>query len=228
MIKRGILVLMLISASAAARAADEDIYIEFLWSKTPGGALARQETRQFVTEGEHDPQICVAANAAPTDVGGLTLELSDANGARVWQQTHADYRGSKRCYRVVLGHDAASGMWTAQVRLGDGRSGSRQIRVDRRIEDSPYYQERSVPYVAGRPNYDASIPAAEWVGRVAWVMAVDPQGRVTEVEIESAEGVGERLRERAIAAGYLSLFPPDPERAIMPLRAQRSLSFAAE
>lgn len=82
--------------------------------------------------------------------------------------------------------------------------------------------------MAGRPNYDASIPAAEWVGRLDWVLEVDPQGRVTEVEIESAEGVGERLRERAIAAGYLSLFPPDPERATTRLQAQRSLSLDAE
>jgi hypothetical protein len=228
MIKRGILALMLLSTSAVGNAANDDIYIEFLWSKTPQGALARQETRQFLSEGEHDPQICVAANAAPTEVGGLQLELLDANGIRVWQQSYPDYRGSKRCYRAELDQRAASGMWTAQVWLGDGRSGSRQIRVDRRIEDSPYYLERSVPYVAGRPNYDASIPSAEWVGHVAWLMKVDPQGRVTAVEIESAEGVGERLRDRVVAAGYLSLFPPDPERVSTPLRAQRSLSFAAE
>ncbi len=45
-------------------------------------------------------------------------------------------------------------------------------------------------------------------------MDVDPLGRVTQVEVEVAEGVGERLRERAIAAGYLTLFPPDPGRAL--------------
>ncbi|AUZ56244.1 hypothetical protein B1L07_15455 [Stenotrophomonas acidaminiphila] len=57
-------------------------------------------------------------------------------------------------------------------------------------------------------------------------MDVDPQGKVTHVDVEVAEGVGERLRDRAIAAGYLSLFPPDPGRAATPLRWRRSLDFA--
>ncbi|SBV37273.1 conserved hypothetical protein [uncultured Stenotrophomonas sp.] len=116
----------------------------------------------------------------------------------------------------------------AKVRLGDGRTQEARIRVDPRIEDSPYYLERGVPYVVGRPNYDGAIPAAEWSGRLVWAMDVDPQGRVTHVEVEVAEGVGERIRDRAIAAGYLSLFPPDPARAATPLRWRRSLSFAPE
>ncbi|MCL7714711.1 hypothetical protein K5L01_08655 [Stenotrophomonas sp. CPCC 101365] len=59
-------------------------------------------------------------------------------------------------------------------------------------------------------------------------MEVDPEGRVTHVEIEVAEGIGEHLRDRAFAAGYMSLFPPDPARAATPLRWRRSLSFAPE
>ncbi|MBD9536023.1 hypothetical protein IB227_09230 [Stenotrophomonas sp. STM01] len=59
-------------------------------------------------------------------------------------------------------------------------------------------------------------------------MDVDPQGKVTHVEVEVAEGVGERLRDRAIAAGYLSLFPPDPRRAGTPLRWRRTLDFAPQ
>ncbi len=59
-------------------------------------------------------------------------------------------------------------------------------------------------------------------------MDVDPQGRVTHVEVEVAEGVGERIRDRAIAAGYMTLFPPDPARAATPLRWRRALSFAPE
>ncbi|QHB73916.1 hypothetical protein GQ674_16095 [Stenotrophomonas sp. 364] len=59
-------------------------------------------------------------------------------------------------------------------------------------------------------------------------MDVDPQGRVTHVAIVAAEGVGTRLRDRAIAAGYISLFPPDAARTQTPLRARRALSFAAE
>lgn len=214
--------------SGNVAAEDTDIYIEFLWSKPPADSLARQQTRQFVTEGGHDHQICVAANAKPTEVGGLQLELLDAQGKRVSLQQHADYQGAKRCYRADLGKDGAPGDWTMRVVLGDGREHSAQIRVDPRIEDSPQYRDLSAPYVAGRPNYDASIPAEQWVGRLVWAMDVDPQGKVTHVDVEVAEGVGERLRERAIAAGYMSLFPPDPARATTPLRWRRTLSFAAE
>ncbi|WP_269789671.1 hypothetical protein [Stenotrophomonas sp. Iso1] len=214
--------------SGNVAAEDTDIYIEFLWSKPSADSLARQQTRQFVTEGGHDHQICVAANAKPTEVGGLQLELLDAQGKRVSLQQHADYQGTKRCYPADLGKDGAPGEWTVRAVLGDGREHSAQIRVDHRIEDSPQYRELSAPYVAGRPNYDASIPAEQWVGRLVWAMDVDPQGKVTHVDVEVAEGVGERLRERAIAAGYMSLFPPDPARATTPLRWRRTLSFAPE
>jgi len=221
-------IIALLSSAVAGSAAAEGIYIEFLWSKTPQGAIARQETRQFLTEGGHEHQVCVAANAKETDVGGLWVEFLDADGRRVSLEEHADYLGTKRCYPANLGKDGAPGVWTARARLGDGRAQEKTVRVDPRIEDSPYHLERGVPYVAGRPNYDGSIPPAEWSGRLVWAMDVDPQGRVTHVEVEVAEGVGERIRDRAIAAGYLSLFPPDPARAATPLRARRSLSFAPE
>ncbi|MCD7099563.1 hypothetical protein [Stenotrophomonas sp. MMGLT7] len=209
-------------------AKDVDIYIEFLWAKPPAGAIARQETRQFVSEGSHDHQVCIAANAEPTDVGGLQLEFLDAKGSRVSLERHPDYRGAKHCYPANLGKHGVPGEWTVRAVLGDGREQSARIRVDPRIEDSPQYRMRNVPYVAGRPNYDASIPPEEWVGRLVWAMDVDPQGKVTHVEVEVAEGVGERLRDRAIAAGYLTLFPPDPGRAAAPLRWRRTLSFASE
>jgi len=222
--------LLLLSGNAVAEA--EDIYIEFLWSKAPADALARQQTRQFVMQGQHEHQICVAANAKPTDVGGLQIEMLDADGKRVSLQQHDDYRGSKQCYRADLGADlaeaGAAGDWTARVNLGDGRTQRASIRVDRTLEESPQFLDRGQPYVAGRPNYDASIPPEQWVGKLVWAVDVDPQGRVTHVEVEVAEGVGERLRERAIAAGYLSLFPPDPARATVPLRWRRTLQFASE
>ncbi len=211
-----------------AAATDAGIHIEFLWSKPPADAIARQQTRQFVTEGGHDHQICITATASPADVGELQLELLDATGKRVSLQRHADYRGTKRCYPAELGKGGTAGEWTVRAVLGDGREQAAQVRVDPRIEDSPQYLARSVPYVAGRPNYDASIPPQQWVGRLVWAMDVDSQGKVTHVDVEVAEGVGERLRERAIAAGYMTLFPPDPGRATKPLRWSRTLSFAAE
>ncbi|HBK45571.1 MAG TPA: hypothetical protein DDZ67_03890 [Xanthomonadaceae bacterium] len=56
-------------------------------------------------------------------------------------------------------------------------------------------------------------------------MHVDADGKVTQVEIEQAEGVGERMRERALAAGYLSLFPPDPSRGKEGITFRRELAF---
>lgn len=223
---RHLAVPILLSLCGAAAAQDSGIYIEFLWSRTPADALARQQTRQFVMTGDQEHQICVAATAATGDVGGLQLELRDADGTPVSLQRHDDYRGAKRCYRADLGSGGRPGDWTAHVVLGDGGSNTATIRVDPRLEDSPLFQQRDVPYVAGRPNYDASIAPEQWAGRLVWAMDVDPQGKVTHVEVEVAEGVGERLRDRAIAAGYLSLFPPDPGRAGTPLRWRRSLDFA--
>ncbi|KOR46466.1 hypothetical protein ADT25_06825 [Xanthomonas oryzae] len=59
-------------------------------------------------------------------------------------------------------------------------------------------------------------------------MQVNPQGTVTEVTVVTAEGVGLKLRSRAIAAGYLSLFFPDKRRARTPLLWRRELSFEPE
>ncbi|MEA5666014.1 hypothetical protein VA603_00490 [Stenotrophomonas sp. MH1] len=219
-------VLLWLCGPAAAQ--DSPIYIEFLWSRTPADAIARQQTRQFVMTGDHEHQICVAANATTDDVGGLQLELRDADGKRVSLHRYDDYRGAKRCYRADLGIGGRPGDWTAHVLLGDGGTNTATIRVDPSLEDSPLFQERGIPYVAGRPNYDASIPPEQWSGRLVWAMDVDPQGKVTHVEVEVAEGVGERLRDRAIAAGYLNLFPPDPGRAGTPLRWRRTLDFAPQ
>lgn len=71
---------VLLSLCGPAAAQDSPIYIEFLWSRTPADAIARQQTRQFVMTGDHEHQICVAANATTDDVGGLQLELRDADG----------------------------------------------------------------------------------------------------------------------------------------------------
>jgi hypothetical protein len=229
-IRCGLSILLLASPAAqASQAANtEAIYIEFLWARTPVGALARQQTRQFVLEDGPVHQVCVAANAHDTDVQGLTLAIRDAAGTEVSRSTHADYRGRKQCFPAQLGHAGAPGQWTVDTWLGDGRHASATVRVDRTLDDSPYMRDPAIAYVYGRPNYDADIPPADWVGRVEWQMDVDPQGRVTHVAIVATEGVGTHLRDRAIAAGYISLFPPDAARTQTPLRARRALSFAAE
>ncbi|PPU53955.1 hypothetical protein XdyCFBP7245_20720 [Xanthomonas dyei] len=59
-------------------------------------------------------------------------------------------------------------------------------------------------------------------------MTVDAQGKVTAVSVSTAEGVGLKLRDRAIAAGYLSLFFPDKQRETTPLIWRRELLFAPE
>ena len=56
-------------------------------------------------------------------------------------------------------------------------------------------------------------------------MHVNSAGVVTDVEIESAEGVGEKMKARGIAAGFLSLFPPDPSRGPQGITYRRVLNF---
>ena len=219
--------LLLILASPVAVAA-EDVYVEFLWAPTPADALARSQTQLFIADGHRDHRICVAANLVDTDVAGLHIDIRDAKGVQVSRTAHEDYRGRKKCYAADLGSTGAAGMWTVDAVLGDGRRGSAQIRVDPTLEASPLYLRHDQPYVAGRPNYDASIPPAEWVGKLVWAMDVDAAGKVTHVEVETAEGIGERLRERALAAGWLTRFGPDPARAQTPLRWRRTLEFASE
>lgn len=217
-----------VSAAASAQEAQESVYIEFLWSKPPKESLARQETRQFITQGANTQQICVAASRDDTDVGGLSLDVRDASGKLISHEEHPDYRGIKRCFPARLATEATWGMWTVEAKLGDGRSASKKIRVDPRIEDSPLFLDKGAPYVIGRPNYDASIPDDQWEGKLVWAMTVDPQGQVTHVEVEVAEGVGAKIKDRAIQAGYMTLFSPDQDRAAKPLIWRRTLEFAPD
>lgn len=214
---------LLVADPALADTLDERIYMEFLWAKTPDGALARQQTRQFVTASEHGHQVCVAAPAAK----GLELLVLDAKGREMSRQRDPDFSGRKHCYPAVLGRGGSPGQWTVRAILGDGRSNEGTVLVHARLEDSPSYRQPQ-PYVLGRPNYDDSIPPQQWSGRLVWAMTVDAQGWVTDVVVEEAVGVGERLRERAIAAGYLSLFPPGLARESEPLVWRRQLDFAPD
>jgi len=54
------------------------------------------------------------------------------------------------------------------------------------------------------------------------------QGRVFRVDIEVAEGVGEQMKQRAIEAGYLSLFPPDASRGEQGLTFRREFRFSPD
>lgn len=208
--------------------AGEEIYVEFLWEPEPTGSIARQQTIQFLTDGKHKHQVCVAATRDDTDVGGLVLIVNDASGREVSSHSYADYRGIKKCYDADLGKDGRPGLWTFRAKTGNGQVGEGTLQVHARLQDSPLSKQLGVPYVAGRPNYDPSIPPQEWQGRLVWDMTVDADGRVTNVSVVTAEGVGAKLRDRAIAAGYLSLFFPDEMRKSKPLVWQRELSFAPE
>ncbi|WP_238155912.1 MULTISPECIES: hypothetical protein [Xanthomonas] len=215
-------------AAAAAASANESVYLEFLWEARPPHSIARQQTIQFLTDGQHLHQICVATDLADTDVRGLMLKAFDASGREVSSHQYPEYRGAKQCYGADLGHSGAPGLWTFQAQTGDGRTGESTIQVNAKLEDSPLSTDPGTPYVVGRPNYDASIPPDQWRGRLVWDMTVDAQGTVTDVSVVTAEGVGLKLRDRAIAAGYLSLFFPDKQRENTPLVWRRELSFAPE
>ncbi|MCF5956018.1 hypothetical protein, partial [Xanthomonas perforans] len=206
----------------------DKVYLEFLWDARPPHSIARQQTIQFLTDGQHTHQVCVATNLAETDVGGLVVKAFDASGQEVSSHQYPDYRGVKHCYDADLGQGGKPGLWTFRASTGDGRTGEETLQVHARLADSPLSNDPGTPYVVGRPNYDAAIPPAEWHGRLIWEMQVNPQGTVTGVTVVTAEGVGLKLRSRAIAAGYLSLFFPDQRRARTPLLWRRELLFEPE
>ncbi|AEO42292.1 hypothetical protein [Xanthomonas euvesicatoria] len=214
--------------SHSATAADDKVYLEFLWDARPPHSIARQQTIQFLTDGQHTHQVCVATNLAETDVGGLVVKAFDASGQEVSSHQYPDYRGVKHCYDADLGQGGKPGLWTFRASTGDGRTGEETLQVHARLADSPLSNDPGTPYVVGRPNYDAAIPPAGWHGRLIWEMQVNPQGTVTGVTVVTAEGVGLKLRSRAIAAGYLSLFFPDQRRARTPLLWRRELLFEPE
>ncbi|MDR7193702.1 hypothetical protein [Luteimonas terrae] len=216
------------SMIAKATSLDESVQIEFLWAPTPADALARQPTRGFLLDGQHAHQICVVAIRAPHAYRELRIDVADADGRQVGSQQHDDFRSDKRCYPVALDPRGAPGSWTFTVFLDGAQRETGSIEVARRLEEAAFYRPSGIPYVLGRPNYDASIPPDAFIGRLVWIMDVDTDGRVTDVKVENAEGVGERMRHRAIAAGWLSLFPPDPARAAEPLRYRRELTFATD
>jgi hypothetical protein len=201
-------------------------YIEFLWSKTDSFPLARQQTGYFVEDGKHDHQVCVAS-LSNDRVRGLIIEAVDAAGTVISRQRDDGFTGVKRCYNAELGTDGVPGKWTYRVYFdGDVTpAGSDTVEVALTLEGAPLYVPSSKPYVLGRPDYDPTIPPEKFYGRLVWVMHVDATGKVTSVDIEVAEGVGEQMKERAIQAGLISLFPPDPSRGSEGITYRRELNF---
>lgn len=214
-----------LAMSGTASAAGVNSYVEFLWSPTPKGAIARQETRGFVLDGQQDHQVCVAVLDSDADIQVLRIDAVDAAGALVSSQRHDDFRGEKRCYEADLDPRGKAGTWTFNIHIDGVLSRARTIEVAERLDSASFYAPSQIPYVLGRPNYDASIPPDEFIGRLVWVMHVNAQGAVTQVEVEIAEGVGTLMQDRAIAAGYLSLFPPDPSRSGTVSTYRRELTF---
>jgi len=187
--------------------------LEFLWSRPSPDSLARQETRGFLL-GNRDHQVCVAAiNPPPGGITSLRIDAVDAAGKLVSRQDHDEFRGAKRCYDAELGTTGKPGEWTFNIYINDKLAAARQIEVARSLEAAAFYAPSLTPYVLGRPNYDTTFDPNKFVGRLVWIMAIDKRGTVTKVHIESAEGVGALMQDRAIAAGYMSLFPPDPSRS---------------
>ncbi|TYT26724.1 hypothetical protein FZO89_10895 [Luteimonas viscosa] len=223
-----VLAVLVLPAAWSAAWAGDDAYLEFLWATPPKSALARAEAYGFTLEPAQDHRVCVAALTDWREEDVLTIEVVDASGKLVNRQVHEDFRGSKRCYKAQLGTTGTAGEWTFNVYISETLAGAKTIEVARTLKDAPFYAQGSRPYVLGRPNYDTKIPASEYIGRLVWVMQVDAAGSVSAVEMESAEGAGNRMRERAIAAGLLTKFPPDPARSAHPLKIRQEYNLSTQ
>lgn len=209
---------LLLSTTATAQStppANPDTYIEFLWSRTPAGAMARQETRSFALDKRFDHQVCVAIMNAEITVTSMEVRAVDQTGRLVSSRTYHDVDGSKRCFSADLPTTGSAGKWTYSVRLnGQERViGERSIDVFDTVEDLIAHTAPGLPYVLGRPNYDSSIPPDRYDGELVWIMHIKPDGTVSQVDIEEASGIGVQMRPKAVAAGLMSLFPPDQSRA---------------
>lgn len=190
------------------------VYVEFLWEKTPDGALARQETRSFALDGRFDHQVCVAILDKHISVSSLELRGVGEDGQVITRTVDREWDGRKKCFSADLPATARPGKWTYKVLLNDQEDvvGERAIDVYPTVEALVASTEQGMPYVLGRPNYDSSITPEQYDGELVWVMYVNKDGTVSRVTIERAEGIGVVMQPKAIAAGLLSLFPSDPGR----------------
>lgn len=215
----------LMCSNGLASAAENNVFVEFLWAPRPANALARQQTLGLVMDGEAKHQVCLAALASAAENKTLRIDVRDANDKMVSSTTYTDFKGPKHCYDAQLGKEGSPGKWKFEFFLNGELSATGTVQVAKTLAEAPFYQPSGIPYVLGRPNYDTSIPPKEWKGRLVWMMTVNEKGEVTGVQVEAAEGVGARIKDRAIAAGYMSLFPPDPSRAGNLLKYRRELKF---
>lgn len=207
--------------------AGDTAYLEFLWAAPGKGALARAEAFGFTLEADQDHRVCVVALTDTQPNGHLAIEILDASGTLVTRQEYDDFGGAKRCYKAALGTTGEAGHWTFKAYIDGALAGTKTIEVARTLESAPFHSQGSHPYVLGRPNYDPTIPADEYNGRLVWIMHVDPAGSVSRVEIETAEGAGSRMRARAMAAGLLTRFPPDEARSVRPLKVRQEYNLSS-
>lgn len=219
--------LLAASMTLSVAQAAERAYVEFLWSQPAPGALARGEASGFLLDGAHDHRVCVAA-LSDEATGPLRIDVRDAGGALVDSSTHPDFDGAKHCYDAMPATGGAPGRWTYQVYFDGRLAAARHIEVAANMGSAAFHAPSMQPYVLGRPNYDTSIPPGEYVGALSWLMEVDDTGKVVGVEIETARGVGERMRDRALAAGWMTRFPPDPARAGKTIKVRQQYDLATE
>jgi len=203
------------AASAdASPSPTREAYVEFLWTKTPAGALARQETRSFALDGQFDHQVCVAILNADIVVKSIELRAIGPVGEQITSRKFNDADGSKRCVSAELPVGARPGTWTYEVRVNDQDRvlGSQTVKVFPTVDALIADVAPGMPYVLGRPNYDPSISPDQYDGELVWIMHIRQDGTVSAVDIDRAEGAGIAMRAKAVEAGLISLFPPDPTR----------------
>jgi hypothetical protein len=211
---------LLVSSTVGPALADDSAYIEFLWAPPVKGALARAEALGLVLDGAQDHRICVKVSAGARN-GALRIDAVDAAGDVVQSQRHKNFDGAKQCYPTDLPSGGLPGDWTFNVYLDGSLLTAKTIEVASTLNEASFYAESSRPYVLGRPNYDASIPPRDYIGRLSWIMSVDTAGVVRNVEVEAAEGAGKAMKDRAIAAGYLTIFPPNQSPTATPLKVRQ-------
>lgn len=212
---------LLLSSTTGPVFAGDPGYIEFLWAPSAEGALARGEAFGFVLDGERDHQVCVGAVDARPRHGFLRIDVVDAAGDVVQSRHHDHFDGEKACYPADLPPSGLPGDWTFHVYLDGSLLATKTIEVAGTLDEASFHADPARPYVLGRPNYDPGIPPGEYVGRLSWIMTVDATGVVRNVEVEAAEGAGKLMEDRALAAGRLTQFPPNPSPTATPFKVRQ-------
>lgn len=219
--KPALLVALALPLTFGSACAANAAHVEFLWSPVTHGALARAEAYGFVLEGDQDHKVCVVAIDSKTEENLLRIDVIDASGKLISSRSYDDFDGSKQCHAAGLDASGVPGEWTFNVYMNHELSATKTIEVARTLEGAAFYKRVSRPYVLGRPNYDINIPPDEYKGRLVWIMHVDATGTVSHVDVEASEGAGSLMKDRAIAAGYLTMFPPDASRTKEPMKIRQ-------